>query len=46
MCKDFFAKHDLDIKLIGSVCTEGALLCWELNWVFRFVKKRYYALAM
>lgn len=22
--KDFFAKHDLDIQTIGSVCTDGA----------------------
>uniref|UniRef100_UPI00358EA82C protein FAM200C-like n=1 Tax=Myxine glutinosa TaxID=7769 RepID=UPI00358EA82C len=24
LVKDFFAKHDLDIKVIGSVCTDGA----------------------
>ena len=24
MCQEFFAKHDLDMQVIGSVCTDGA----------------------
>ena len=44
--KNFFAKHDLDMQVIGSVCTDGApAMLGNKSVFFCFVKTGYSALA-